>query len=109
MELENWHSIINPDIVDEQITKYVEDNYDDIIALIDKKIDIQVKKAINSELNSPYRGGTQATKAINGKIQNIIQARVDDVQVNEDELVELINKRIRSLIRKATLSIDLPD
>lgn len=109
MDLENWRSIINPDIVDERITKYVEDNYDEIIALIDKKIGIQVKRAINQELNSPYYGDTQTTKAIDGKIINIIQARVHDIQVNEDEIVELINKRIRSQIRKATLSIDLPD
>lgn len=99
---------ITNELIEERTNLYIEENWDDIIADIDKRVEREVKTVIKDMFssNSWERKDNAIKKYIKGKIETIVQEQVDKTEIDTDEIARLVQKRAMQQAKKARLIID---
>lgn len=102
MENNEYKVVVSQEKVDERIDKVIEESMEEYLAMIDKKIKSKVKNAINDAFNS-YRG--VGTKAIEQKIDGVVINRINEIEIDENEIKELAQKKLNRLLKNVSVNV----
>ncbi|GEK28894.1 hypothetical protein [Furfurilactobacillus siliginis] len=95
-------TVLTQEQLSERFNKYIADHQEEINEMIDKKIHTSVRSAI-ADAFAMY-GGT-ATNQVKGIVQGRIDNLTSSVEINDEELLDKLNKKVVTQVRKANVSI----
>lgn len=99
--------IISKDMVQERIDNYIKENTDEIIALIDKKIEVKVKEAIREVFSYQSRWEkTPASKVIDNRIAAEITIQAESVEIDKDWIQQQVEKKVKTTVKNLRVVID---
>lgn len=99
--------IISEELVQERIDKYIEDNKDEIIELIDKKIEVKVKESIRGVFAHQHSWtNTPAAEVIDNRIKTEIKLQAENIEIDTDWIKEQVTKKVKSAVKNIRVVTD---
>lgn len=108
--MNNQVTILSPEQMALKIEKYMKENTDEINVMIDKKIKASINRAIKDAFQITDRYGRQGGIA-EESIKKIITAEIEKatsaIVVDQDELVEQINRKLQKKLSNVSVKVNV--
>lgn len=108
--MNNQVTILSPEQMALKIEKYMKENTDEINVMIDKKIKASINRAIKDAFQTTDRYGRQGGIA-EESIKKIITAEIEKatsaIVVDQDELVEQINRKLQKKLSNVSVKVNV--
>lgn len=100
-------AVVSDKLVDERIALYLQEHQDEIVEMIDKKIAINVKSAVNDAFRSGWRTESNAEKRVKQEVDQIIDMRISEIKIDEESIKEAVDKKVKNYLRRASVNVEV--